>query len=209
MGHGQLPGPADDHGDGTSVDEGTLARTESPPPGPIGLDAKGGGAKGGGPSIADQIVSYVRRRRGDRVGDGECFTLVDRALRSAGAKRARDHGSVTPDADYVWGTAVTLAELRPGDVIQFRDYRYDREVVTESSDGERIDEDFQERPHHTAVVERVDGNGAITVLEQNAPVGSPVSRAQLFFSSGRRESGRTTTTIRVRGTFWFYRPEAR
>jgi hypothetical protein len=55
----------------------------------------------------------------------------------------------------------------------------------------------------------VDGGGVVTVWEQNAPEGSAVRRTQLFFTSGRSTRGNTTTTIRVRGTFWFYRPEAR
>jgi hypothetical protein len=191
------------------IDTGTTARTGSPPPGPVGLDAKGGSAKQGSASMADQIVSFARRRRGERVGDGECFTLVDRALRDAGAKRARDLGPVTPTADYVWGTAVTLAELQPGDVIQFRDYEYAVEVRTSTDEEESEEAETQGRPHHTAIVENVDGNGAVTVLEQNAPPGSSVRRTRLFFTNSRTESGSTTTTVRVRGSWWFYRPEAR
>jgi hypothetical protein len=208
MGNGQTPPGIDLDSRGT-VDDGTLARAESPPPGPIGLDAKGGTAKGTGASIADQILSYARRQRGERVGDGECFTLADRALRSAEAKSARDYGSVSPDADYIWGTSVTLTDLRPGDVIQFRDYRYDREIVTETSTEITTREDSQMRPHHTAIVQSVDGNGAVTVWEQNSPDGSPVTRTQLFFTDGTTTSGNRRTTIRVQGTFWFYRPEAR
>ena len=208
MGNGQIP-PGIDLGSRGTIDDGTLARAESPTPGPIGLDAKGGTTKGSGASIADQIVSYARRQRGERVGDGECFTLADRALRSAEARSARDYGAVSPDADYVWGTSVTLTDLRPGDVIQFRDYRYDREIVTETSRETTTREDSQMRPHHTAIVQSVDGNGAVTVWEQNSPEGSPVTRTQLFFTAGTTTSGNRTTTIRVQGTFWFYRPEAR
>jgi hypothetical protein len=54
----------------------------------------------------------------------------------------------------------------------------------------------------------VDGNGAVTVLEQNAPEGSAVSRNTLYFTAGTTTSGHQTTTITVRGTFWFYRPQA-
>ena len=210
MGNGLIPGPADELGRAIAIDEGTLARHESPPPGPIGLDAKGGTAKGGGGSMAEQILSLPRRRRGERVGDGECFTLADRALRGAGARSAADYGSVTPDADYVWGTSIAVSQLQPGDIIQFRGYRYDREVVTEGSDG-TIDtaEDYQERPHHTAIVESVGANGAVTVLEQNAPEGSPVTRNQLFLTGGTTTSGRTRTTITVQGNVWCYRPQAR
>jgi hypothetical protein len=131
-------------------------------------------------------------------------------LRHAGARSADDYGTIVPDADYVWGALVSLADVRPGDVVQFREYRYDREVETRNADGSIVtNTDFQERPHHTAIVERVDGNGAMTVLEQNSPNGSPVVRRQLFFSNSARTAGTRTTTITVQGTVWFYRPQSR
>jgi hypothetical protein len=190
------------------IDDGTLARVGSPEPGPIGLDSKGGN-KQSRASMADRIVSYASRKRGERDGDGECYTLVNRALRAADARTAADHGPVSPDADYIWGTSVALADLQPGDVIQFRDYTYTRVTVTDDDTGTTTNEEEGERPHHTAIVQSVDGGGAVTVWEQNAPEGSAVHRTQLFFTSGTTTRGTTTTTIRVRGTFWFYRPEAR
>lgn len=197
--------------DGTlQIDDGTLARTESPLPGPIGLDAPSGSGTHSAPAMSVKIVGYARRQSGTRVGNGECFTLADRALTGAGAKSASDFGTVTRDADYVWGTTVALADLQPGDVIQFRGYRYDRDVTIQNSDGSTTTEsDFQERPHHTAIVERVGANGAVTVLEQNAPDGSPVRRSQLFFTSTTIDENRRSTTIKVQGTFWFYRPQPR
>jgi hypothetical protein len=151
------------------------------------------------------VVTFARGKLGERVGRGECFDLADRALRNAGAKSAADFGSVADDADYVWGRPVSLSDVRPGDIIQFRDYRYDRTVETST----REDTDFQERPHHTAIVERVDGGGALTVLEQNAPDGSPGRRTQLFFSDANSTSGGKKTTIKVQGTLKFYRPQPR
>lgn len=160
-------------------------------------------------SPTSRIVAFPRHRRGQRVGNGECFALADQALANAGAKSAADFGAITPEADYVWGTSISLADVRPGDIIQFRNYRYDRDVQTRTSKEITTVEDFQERPHHTAIVERVDGGGALTVLEQNSPDGSPVTRNQLFFANRESTSGNRTTKIRVQGTFWFYRPEAR
>jgi hypothetical protein len=133
------------------------------------------------------------------------ISIVDQALRNAGAKSAADFGTVTPNADYVWGSPVSLADVLPGDIIQFRNYRYDRTIETDAG----TDTDFQERPHHTAIVERIDGGGAITVLEQNVPDGSPGQRSQLFFSSLSANSGGRRTTIRVQGRFRFYRPQPR
>jgi len=209
MGNGQIPDSMDDFGGALDLDDGTGARTESPPPGPIGLDAPSGGGTTSA-SIADRIVGFARRQRGSRVGDGECFTFADRALSTAGARSASDYGAVTPNTDYVWGSSVSLSDLQAGDVIQLRDYRFDREVSVNNPDGSGSnDSDFQERPHHTVIVESVDGNGAVTVLEQNAPRGSAVRRSQLFFTNTTTTAGRRTTTIRVQGTFWFYRPQAR
>src|SRR5689334_8802983 len=154
MGNGRTPPGIDLDTRGT-IDDGTLGLNETPPPGPIGLDAKSGTAKGSTATIADRVLTYARRQHGDRVGDGQCYTFTDRALRQAEARSARDYGAITPDADYVWGTSVTLAELQPGDVIQFRNYSYERQIVIERSDETVTREDAQDRPHHTAIVQSV------------------------------------------------------
>jgi hypothetical protein len=208
MGNGRIPGSTNEIDGELEIDDGTGARIETPPPGTIGLDATSG--TGTSAAIADRILGFARRQRGSRVGNGECYTFADRALSTSGARSAGDYGDVTPNADYVWGSSVSLADLQPGDVIQMRDYRYDREVSVNNPDGSgSTDTDFEERPHHTAIVESVEGNGAVTVLEQNAPRGSGVRRSHLFFSNSTTTAGRRTTTIRVQGTFWFYRPQAR
>jgi hypothetical protein len=199
--------PLPDNGiDGpTRIDDGTLTRAESPNPTPIGMDARGGGR--GTVSVADQIVAYARQRLGQRVGNGECFTLADRALRNAGARSASDHGDVSPDADYIWGSSVNLSDLRPGDVVQFRGYRYDRTVDVNHSDGSGSTETHsEERPHHTAIVQRVNGS-VVTVLEQNAPAGSAVVTTTLYFGSSQTTAGDTTTRVAVSGSWWFYRPQ--
>ena len=99
------------------------------------------------------------------------------------------------------------SRVKPGDVIQFRNYRYDRTVETKNPDGSgSADDDFEERPHHTAIVEQMNSDGSMTVLEQNAPDGEPVARNTLFFSTSSNKSGNTTTTIKVTGAVRFYRP---
>jgi hypothetical protein len=209
MGGGQIPGSTDGAAGTLEVDDGTLARTETPDPAPVGLDAPSGSGTNTAASVPLRVVGYARRQRGSRVGNGECFTLADRALTSAGARSAADFGTVVPDADYVWGTATTLADLQPGDIIQMRNYRFDREVEVNNPDGSgSTNTSFEERPHHTAIVESIAGD-AVTVLEQNAPPGSAVLRSVLFFRDSTSTAGHTTTTIRVQGTFWFYRPQPR
>jgi hypothetical protein len=153
MGGGSMPGPRTGLHDAGAIDEGTLARTGSPTPGAIGLGAKGSSAKAAGASIGVSVVGYAVHRLGQVVPDGECFALADRALRNAGAKSAAAFGPVVPDGDYVWGSEVSQANLRPGDIIQFRDYTCRIVTVTETASEERTDERVEERPHHTAIVE--------------------------------------------------------
>ena len=173
--------------------------TSAEPPGPIGL-------KGGKIVLGDQVLTFARRHIGNKVGSGECYDLADRALRNAGAKSAPDYGKITPTADYIWGREVGLADVQPGDIIQFRDYQFERRV--ERNDGS-YETKSQERPHHTAIINSIGDNGAIIVLEQNAPPGSQVHQTQLYFSNATTNQNGTKTTIKIEGRVWFYRPQPR
>jgi hypothetical protein len=205
MGHGGAAPPGTlnvtDPGDDTDTAHSSRA--------PVGLDAGSGGTHLA-PPIADGIVGFAKRKVTHHVGDHQCFALADQALRGAGAFSAADFGQITGDADYIWGTQIQLGALQPGDIIQFRDYKYERKVTVDSADGSsKWSTDSQERPHHTAVVETVDGDGAATVLEQNAPPGSPVHRTRLYFQTMTVKHGNTTTEVTVEGTVWYYRPQKR
>lgn len=208
MGNAPTPWSGDHAGHDAPIDEGTLARVLMPAPGSVGVEATRTAAAHSSQDMPDRIVGFARHRLGKPFLDGQCFTLADHALRAAGAKSASDYGTVVPDADYVWGASIHASEARPGDVIQFRDYACTLVTVTEDVGGTNTEETVQERSHHTAIVERVGDGGAITVLEQNAPEGAPVARNELFFADGRVTSGTRTTTITVRGSSWFYRPDA-
>ncbi len=180
--------------------------------GPVGMNTPTTPAeelKGGGVVDAQKILNFASTNNGTKVGNGECFDLVDKALRAAGAKSAADYGKVAADANYVWGSPVTLATVQPGDVIQFNNY-----VATTVIDTPKAtDSTHADRPHHSAIVKSVDGNGVITVWEQNAPAGGePVGSCALVFQDsskkeGDEKTGFTTTTVTVTGTFKFYRPQ--
>jgi hypothetical protein len=185
------------------IDAGTMARIDSPLPGPIGLAGEDAGAAKSAPSLGAKVLQFARDRVGQRVGDGECFALADQALRAAGAKSAADFGPVTADGDYVWGSAVAaVASVQAGDIVQFRNYVYTRR----EENDEGWQESSEERPHHTAIVVSNDGNGMLTVIEQNAPPGTAVRTIRLGFSSGSTQSGNTTVRVTVTGRTWFYRP---
>jgi hypothetical protein len=128
------------------------------------------------PTLNDKVAGFCQARLGKQVGDGECYALAAQALLAAGAKPQPALGDSPNKGDYVWGKLVytretrddrpaekgDAAKLRPGDVIQFRDVRFE---------GTRDDGGtyFWATDHHTAVVTAVkdDGKG-LTVLHQNA-----------------------------------------
>lgn len=191
------------------------------------------GGDDAGLALGQKIVTWARGKLGQKVPPrGECFDLADVALTKSGAKTAKDFGTITTTADYVWGGTIDPKDAAPGDVLQFKDY-----VVTVTTtvltitkspgftDGSRRETNTQtiSRPHHTAIVESNDGNGKLTILEQNfANVkkvkrnvipwkdisASPVKKVSPIKGGGSNEVT-TTVSMTVEGTLWVYRPEAK
>jgi hypothetical protein len=124
------------------------------------------------PTLGDKVVSFCLENKGKQVGDGECATLAGEALQAAGAQ---PQGKDNPkEGDYVWGDRVymleatptglkhtgKLTDLKPGDVIQFRDTQW---VVRSGNRTETMT-----TPHHTAVIESVELKGERwKILHQN------------------------------------------
>jgi len=181
-------------------------------------------------TINNDVHLYANRQIGTQVGNGECFTLADTALRQAGAKSATDYGRITGNANYRWGNPVTLRTIIPGDIIQFRNYLMTVTTVTVTrvetggggfSEQTNTQTQTQSRPHHTAIVNNVGTNGEVSVLEQNVGTGPNRRRTQcntLYFQSFTAPArvsrhGNTTVTVsrrvRVSGRIWFYRPQSR
>lgn len=121
--------------------------------------------------LLQKVVAFCRDHNGEQVGRGECSDLAGAALREAGAKR---RGKDDPnEGDYTWGKLVlvvtgdehkptfehgTPAQLRPGDVIQFRDAKFVHH------DGRRWSS--QSYGHHTAVVASTEGT-TVHLFQQN------------------------------------------
>jgi hypothetical protein len=137
------------------------------------------------PALNQKVLQYARSQMGRQVGNGECWTLADQALRAAGAHRPGTAGYAT----YVFGKRISRRSLQPGDVIQF-------EGVTFKHTDPNGSWSTNSFPHHTAIVVSVRGN-RITLLNQNV--------------NGNRTV--QTTTISMAdfqgGTMTYFRPQPR
>ncbi len=175
--------------------------------------------------INAQVVAWARQRLGQRVGDGECWTLCEQAIVNSNGVSSR---TLTPNfgaqSDYVWGDTAALASLQAGDVLQFRNYRWTKTTRTDEafSDGSssfNTQTETQTRPHHSAVVGSAASAGMVEVLEQNVDPGGRIVQANtlclttqsppptvLAIPGGTRT---TTVTHAVSGTVRAYRPRQR
>jgi hypothetical protein len=132
----------------------------------------------------EKVLAFAKSQVGKQVGNGECWTLANEAVKAAGAKSSFDFADAPNKGDYVWGDFVygleakakgetgALKDVKPGDVVQFRDAKFvarqgNRTTTTTAS-------------HHTAVVLKADRAAkTITVLHQNWSGNKTVAEATL------------------------------
>jgi hypothetical protein len=119
----------------------------------------------------EMIVKFCKDNLWEKVGDGECASLAEGAMKSAGVRPRSSFKDSPNEEDYVWGDLVYSLEIKiggrdekkvpamsikPGDVIQLRNVRF------------QAQSSFMVYPHHTAIVRSVkDGGKVLTVFEQN------------------------------------------
>lgn len=97
---------------------------------------------------APRIADYCVARKGQKVGNGECWTLADEAFKSAGTRR--------PGSNMrVWGRLVNPAReaIQQGDVVEFQSARFSDGIITGSA--------------HTAVVVKGGSQEQFIIAEQN------------------------------------------
>lgn len=130
------------------------------------------GMTGAADKPADKIVEYAKSQLGKQVGNGECWTLANEAMKTAGTKSSFNFTDTPNKGDYVWGTLSfglegkgaketgALKDVKPGDVMQFRDAKFS---------GRKGNGTYtMTASHHTAVVLKADTTAkTITILHQN------------------------------------------
>jgi len=175
------------------------------------------------PTLNGRIVDFVQQNYGKRVGDGSCWSLAAKAYESAGAKMFPPYGK---DVDHVWGDRIAtftpgstpdLRDLKPGDVLQFRNVQILQEIPPGGKFPRGGWHTLNYR-HHTAVVVGVDVDRiTIEIFEQHTspegggPVRPFVTRRTLDLRSYEKEfrSGNTKESKQfgmVSGTIWAYHP---
>lgn len=129
------------------------------------------------PKLNLQVVEFVRQRVGEMIGNGECSTAADEALKAGHAKQF---------GIYHWGRQLGEHEAwLPGDIIQLEAAKF-----TDNS-GQA----YMGFSHHTAIVEETVGPQVVRVLHQNfGKAGKTISRATMNFDDFRS------------GSVVFYRP---
>src|SRR4051794_5835946 len=56
------------------------------------------------PTLSEKILTFCRQHKAEQVGDGECSSLADHALKESNAKGRSDE---KPNkGDYVWGEPI-------------------------------------------------------------------------------------------------------
>ena len=182
-----------------------------------------------------KVVVWARGKLGHKIGRGECWDLGEEALKQAGASTSTDLGPLGADTDYVWGDAIDLAKVQPGDILQIRNHVVTTTTVIEYKfkDGSVVTETQEhtaKRGHHTAIVNGMaDANGRLPTLEQHVkPRGDIVQNMYLYTrdvpevvtkSTGRYKHPGTRqleraditkkVTITVTGTIWPYHPKSK
>ncbi len=133
---------------------------------------------------AESVVKYARDKKHHKVGNGECWTLAEEALKKAGAQTSRDiHGKdLGKTVDYVWGDLVTLGTAAPGDIIQFL-AGFSFVKRTDNADGAWREETWGPvQKHHTAIVDEVIVPGvALRILHQNWSKKKKVVHDECYF----------------------------
>ncbi len=153
--------------------------------------------------LGAKVIKSAKESIGKKVGDGECAALAVAALEAAGAKTTVDFGVSGETGDYEWGTLVEkYADVKPGDIIQFRDVKIVTKTVTNvPGGGTRTSTATQTMGQHTAIISVNLGKGKFKVLEQNAGPATDDDKLRKTVRESDLDLGGKTE-----GKVWIYRP---
>ena len=65
-------------------------------------------------AVRERVVKFCKDHKGEMVGDGECGTLAQAALREAGARPVNEFAESPGPGDFAWGELVFVLEVSGG-----------------------------------------------------------------------------------------------
>lgn len=149
----------------------------------------------------EKIAKWCEKQKGTQVGNGECWTLANDALKAV-AEDCKKHGEeeCMPCIGFVHGCLlyeqkfrhqphVGEAGIARGDVVQFYEAKFEGPHGWKSAGS----------PDHTSVVVSVEGDGELRVLEQNNGVDSIVREGSYNLAE---LTGGEVSVFRPVGTSW-------
>jgi hypothetical protein len=137
----------------------------------------------------NKVLQYAISHISQRLGGGQCSDLVAAALMYAGDQPGN---TSSPIGQYTWGRKLNIWQEapQPGDVIQLVDVTLS--YSTPTSNGTWVT-----NSQHSAIIESVTNGRQLNVIQQNAPIGSPVARGVINLN----------WTL-VKGSYAIFRPVA-
>ena len=172
------------------------------------------------PDLNQDVISFAKKNKGSvvkatgkkkttdkaetTIGDGTCWDLPYEALKTAGAKMPNIYGGDL----YDWGQLIPIGSARTGDIIQFKNHIATVTIVTKTGHLTTTEtKTYKRGPIHSAIVADVNSDGTMVVLEQHLAGAPGVRQNKVYFQShAATTSGNITTTVKVSGSFKFYRP---
>ncbi|XCN72397.1 MAG: hypothetical protein Q3M24_19200 [Candidatus Electrothrix aestuarii] len=126
-------------------------------------------------ALNGDILEWARNQLGSQVGSGQCWDLAEQAIIRKDGKSSRELTLYSSEeefhdqADYVWGNQIALKKVKPGDILQFRDYewKFYRSIDISFDDGGELNIKGPEyhitHPinRHTAIVSGTLSNGQV------------------------------------------------
>ena len=156
-------------------------------------------------SLNRKVIEFAQSKLGQTVGRGECWDLAQQALTRAQARNSTDYLSQTHNENYIWGNLVSLGKAKPGDIIQYRNFRGKVRETLQNGSWRELSFIAQ---HHTAILAQPLGEGRWRVYQQNDQGQRFVTQDTINLLDATFQKGTRKIEVNVEGKYWIYRPEA-
>lgn len=105
------------------------------------------------------MARWCESKMGQKVGDGECWALAHDGLKAVGAMRSRNyiHGALVYRKIGTSPAFQAKSPISRGDILQFTSTVFRRSYGPDRIEG---------KPHHTAIVTKVEGS-ILNVVHEN------------------------------------------